>query len=583
MALSSWLEILFFLGLLALSTPILGSYMAKVYGNKQAPGDRVFLPVERFVYRCCRIDPDSEQRWRSYVMSLLVYTLVGGVLTYAVLRWQAHLPGNPDHLADVPPGLTFNTAISFMTNTNWTNYTGESTMSQLSQMLGLVWHQFISGAVGMALAAAFIRSLIRRRQTTLGNFWVDTVRTCTRVLIPICFVFAVVFMSQGVIQNFHSSTKVDTVAAIATHDPSSALTQEVPGGPVASMVPIEALGDNGGGYFGANYGHPSENPNGITNVLILWLLCMVPFAFAWTFGKMIGSMRQAWVVLSAMGILFLISILIVVPLENRGNPKISVDHVTQTVSATNPGGNLEGKDIRLGSTGSALNAAAITATSTGGANSGQESYTPIGGAVPLFNMMLGEVIPGGTGTGLYGMLIFVLISVFIGGLMVGRTPMYLGKQLLAGDMKLAAIYILVLPVTVLVLSAVSILIPHTAASVSSEGPHGLTEMVYAYTSAAHNNGSCFCGFSGDTTYYNTTLSVAMWVGRFFEIIPALALAGSLVRKRTYAATAGTLRTDTPLFAVMVMVIVIVLVGLTYFPVLALGPLAEHFAGHFGLF
>ncbi len=583
MTLSSWLEILFFLGLLALSTPILGTYMAKIYSNGPAPGDRVFLPVERFVYRCCRIDPESEQRWRSYVMSLLAYTLVGGLLTYAVLRWQAHLPLDPDHLADVPPGLTFNTAISFMTNTNWTNYTGESTMSQLSQMLGLVWHQFISGAVGMALAAAFIRALVRRRQTTLGNFWVDTVRTCTRILIPICFVFAVVFMSQGVIQNFHASTKVDTVAAQATHDPSSALIQEVPGGPVASMVPIEALGDNGGGYFDANFGHPSENPNGLTNVLILWLLCMIPFAFPWTFGKMIGSMRQAWVVLSAMSILFLISILIAVPLENRGNPYYSKAHVTQTASANNPGGNLEGKDIRFGATGSALNAAAITGTSTGGASSGEESYVPIAGAVPLFNMMLGEVTPGGTGTGLYGMLIFVLIAVFIGGLMVGRTPMYLGKQILARDMKLVAIYILVLPTTVLVFAAVSILVPSTAASVSSSGPHGLTEMVYAFTSAAHNNGSCFCGFSGDTTYYNTTLAISMWVGRFFEIIPALALAGSLVRKRTYAVTTGTIRTDTVLFTIMVMVVVVVLVGLTYFPALALGPLAEHFAGHFGLF
>ena len=583
MTLASWLEILFFLALLAVSTPILGSYMAKVYENGGAPGDRFFLPIERFCYRACRIDPENEQRWRSYLMSLLAYTLVGGLLTYGVLRLQAHLPLNPDHLSDVPQPLSFNTAISFMTNTNWTNYSGESTMSQLSQMLGLVWHQFISGAVGMALAAAFIRALIRRRRNTLGNFWVDTIRTCTRILVPLCIVFAIVFMSQGVIQNFHASTHVTTVAATATHDTSAAaLQQSVPGGPVASMVPIEALGDNGGGYFNANFGHPSEDPNGITNVLILWLLCMIPFAFAWTFGKMIKSMRQAWVVLSAMGILFLISILIVVPLENRGNVKLNVSHVSQSASATNPGGNLEGKDIRLGATGSALNAAAITATSTGGASSGEESYTPIGGSVPLFNMMLGEVIPGGTGTGLYGMLIFVLIGVFIGGLMVGRTPMYLGKQILAKDMKLAAIYILVLPVTVLVLASISILVPKTAASISASGPHGLTEVVYAFTSAAHNNGSCFCGFSGNTDFYNISLGFAMWAGRFFEIIPALALAGSLVRKRTYAVTSGTLRTDSPLFTIMLIGIVIILVGLTYFPALALGPLAEHFSGHFGL-
>ncbi|HXX88725.1 MAG TPA: potassium-transporting ATPase subunit KdpA [Acidimicrobiales bacterium] len=585
MSASSWGEIIVFIALLAISTPLLGNYMAKIYKMEKAPGDRFFLPVERFVYRVCRIDPESEQRWRNYVLSLIAFTFVTGILTYVILRVQGHLPGNPDHLPGASQGLSFNTAISFMTNTNWQNYAGESTMSQLSQMLGLVMHQFVSAAVGMALAAAFIRALIRKRQTTLGNFWVDTVRSTTRILLPLSFVFAVVFMSQGVIQNFHSSTNVTTVAAVATHDTkTAALQQSVPGGPVASMVPIEALGDNGGGYFNANFAHPNENPNPLTNILIIWLLCMIPFAFAWTFGRMVGSMRQGWVVLSAMGILFLVSILIVVPLENRGNPKLSPpgEHVVQTVSATNPGGNLEGKDVRFGATGSAVNAAAITATSTGGVNSAHESYTPIGGAVPLFNMMLGEVIPGGTGTGLYGMLIFVLISVFIAGLMVGRTPMYLGKQILAADMKLAAIYILVLPATVLVFASIAILVPLFNKQVSASGPHGLTELVYAYTSAAHNNGSAFGGLSGNTPWYNLTLGASMWVGRFFEIIPALALAGSLVRKRTYAVTAGTLRTDTPLFTLMLMGIVIILVGLTYFPVLALGPLAEHFTGHFGL-
>jgi potassium-transporting ATPase potassium-binding subunit len=578
----SWLELVFFFALLAVSTPLLGNYMAKVYQNGKAPGDRVFLPVERFCYRVCRIDPDSEQRWRSYIMSLLVYTLVGGLLTYGVLRLQAHLPGNPDGYPDVSPGVSFNTAISFMTNTNWQNYTGESTMSQLSQMLGLVWHQFISAAVGMALAAAFIRCLVRRRTTTLGNFWVDTIRSATRVLIPISFVFAIVLMSQGVIQNFSAQTTVTTVAAQATHSSSAVLMQHLPGGPVASMATIEALGDNGGGYFGANFGHPLEDPNGLVNVLSLWLMAMIPFAFAWTFGKMIKSMRQGAVVLTAMGVLFLVGILIAVPLENRGNPYYSQAGVTQTVSATNPGGNLEGKDLRLGATGSALNAAVITGTSTGGANSGEESYVPVAGAVPLFNMMLGEVEPGGTGTGLYGMLIFVIIAVFIAGLMVGRTPMYLGKRILASDMTLVAIYILVLPATVLVLASIAITWPSAAADISTTGPHGLTEVVYAYTSAAHNNGSAFGGYSGNTLWGNTTLGFAMWAGRFFEIIPALALAGSLARKRTYAMTTGTVRTDKPLFTAMVIGVVIILVGLTYFPALALGPLAEHFAGHFGL-
>jgi potassium-transporting ATPase potassium-binding subunit len=582
MSWQSWMEILFFFALLAISTPLLGNYMAKVYQNGKAPGDRVFLPIERFCYRVCRIDPDSEQRWRSYIMSMFAYTLVGGLLTYGVLRLQAHLPGNPNGYPGVPPGLSFNTAISFMTNTNWQNYTGEATMSELSQMLGLVWHQFISAAVGMALAAGFIRCLVRRRANTIGNFWVDTIRSSTRILIPISVVFAIVMMSQGVIQNFYSNTALTTVAAQATHSANPALIQHLPGGPVASMAVIEALGDNGGGYFGANFANPLQDPNGMTNILSLWLMAMIPFAFAWTFGKMIKSMRQGVVVLVAMTVLFLISVLIVVPLENRGNPYLSTAGVTQTVSSVNPGGNLEGKDLRLGATGNALNAATITGTSTGGASSGLESYTPIGGAVPLFNMMLGEVEPGGTGTGLYGMLIFVIISVFIAGLMVGRTPMYLGKRILSKDMTLVAIYILVLPATVLILASIGILYPTSASDISAHGPHGLTEIVYAYTSAAHNNGSAFGGFDGNTLWGNITLAFCMWIGRFFEIIPALALAGSLVRKRVYAATVGTVRTDKPLFTLMLIGVVIILVGLTYFPALALGPLAEHFTGHFGL-
>ena len=583
MTTDGWLTLLFLGALLALSTPLLGNYMAKVYNNGAAPGDRFFVPIEHFVYRVCRIDPESEQRWRTYVTSLLVFTLFGMLLTYVILRIQQHLPGNPDNLPAVTPGLAFNTAVSFGTNTNWTNYTGEATMSQLSQIIGLVWHQFISAAVGMALAAAFIRALVRRRGKTLGNFWVDTVRSTTRILIPITFVFAIVLLSQGVIDNFHASTTVTTVAAQATHNTKAAgLQQTIPGGPVASMTPIEMLGDNGGGYFGANAGHPLENPNGFVNVILMWLMAMIPFAFAWTYGRMVGSMRQGRMVLTVMAVMFAVSVLIVVPLEQRGNVKLNVAGVTQKATASNPGGNLEGKDLRLGAVGSALNAATVTGTSTGGTGSAHESYTPLGGSIPLFNMMLGEVIPGGTGTGLFGMLIFVLITVFIAGLMVGRTPSYLGKQILAPDMKLAAIYILVLPTTVLILAGIAVVLPTALKQLSTGAPHGLTETVYAYTSAAHNNGSAFGGLAGNVPWYNVTLAIAMFFGRLFEIIPALALAGSLVRKRTFAATAGTLRTDTPLFTFMVMAVVFVLVGLTYFPALALGPLVEHLQGHFGI-
>ena len=583
MSWQTWAQIGALVALLAISTPILGSYMAKVYGGGPAPGDRVFLPVERFTYRMLRIDPETEQRWTAYVGSVLALTLAGALLIFVVLRTQHELPGNPDHLGNVSPGLSFNTAISFVTNTNWQNYVGESTLSQFSQMFALVVHQFLSAAIGMALAVAFIRGLVRRRATTLGNFWVDEVRSTLRVLLPITFVFAIIFMGFGVIENFHAVRTVPTVAAIGTHSAASpALQQQIPGGPVASMVPIEMLGDNGGGYFGANLAHPYENPGPLTNLLDVWLAAMIPFAFAWTFGKMIGSKRQAVVVLVVMGTLFALSMFAATALETNGNVKLDSAGVTQTATSANPGGNLEGKDLRFGAAGSALNAVTMTGTSTGGTGSAIESYTPLGGGVPLFDMMLGETIPGGTGTGLYGMLIFVLITVFIAGLMVGRTPMYLGKRILATDMTLAAIYILVLPVTVLSLAGISLLLPSAARQISSTGPHAVTEVVYAYVSAAHNNGSAFAGLSGDTQWYNTTLAFAMWIGRFFEIIPAMALAGSLARKRTYKMTTGTLRTDTPLFTTLLGGVVIVLVGLTYFPVLALGPLAEQFVGHFGV-
>jgi potassium-transporting ATPase potassium-binding subunit len=579
MSAASWAQIAAVFALLVLSTPVLGGYLAKVYRNDTAPGDRVFLPVERAVYRLLRIDPHGEQRWLAYVGSAVALTVVGVLLNYLLFRVQHVLPGNPDHLPGVSPPLSFNTAVSFVTNTNWQNYTGESTMSQFSQMFALEVHQFLSAAIGMALAAAFIRGVIRTRTTTLGNFWVDTVRSVVRVLVPLSFVFAIVLLAAGVIDNFHPMQVVPTISSMST---GASAQQSIPGGPVASMVPIEMIGDNGGGYFGANMAHPFENPNPVINVLTIWLAAAIPFAFPWAYGRLIGSMRQATVLIVAMATLYAASVVAVAALESHGNSHLAQLGVAQDAAGTNPGGNLEGKDLRLGATGSALSAVTMTATSTGGVNSAMESYTPLAGGLPMSDMMLGEVIPGGTGTGLYGMLIFVLISAFIAGLMVGRTPMYLGKRLLAGDMTLAAMYILVLPVTVLTFAGVSLLLPSAAHQISATGPHAVTEAVYAYTSSAHNNGSAFAGLGGNTLWYNSTLGVAMWVGRFFEIVPALALAGSLARKRTYTVTAGTLRTDTPLFTALLAAIVIILVGLTYFPVLALGPLAEHFSGHFGV-
>jgi len=581
MSTTGWIELIFVIALLCISTPLMGNYLAKIYSNRKAPGDRFFLPIENTVYRACRIDPEGEQRWTAYVGAMLVFTIVGGLLSYAVFRLQKHLPLNPDHMSAVAPALSFNTTVSFMTNTNWQNYVGEATMSHLSQMFGLVWHQFISAAVGMALAAAFIRALVRNRQTTLGSFWTDTIRTTTRVLIPLSIVFALLFMSQGVIQNFHATKSVSTVATQSVDSTGTAsASQKIPGGPVASMTPIEALGDNGGGFFNVNGAHPFESPNPLVAILYVWLMLMIPFAFPWTFGKMIGSMRQGMVVLGAMGVLFMIGMLIVVPVEGNGNNKFTPAGVSQAATSTHAGGNLEGKDLRIGSIGSTIAANSLTATSTGMTNSAHESYTPIGGSVPLFQMMLGEVDPGGTGSGLYGMLILVFISVFIAGLMVGRTPEYLGKKIQGREVKLAAIYILVLPFTVLVLASYAILTKSTLHSLWASGPHGLTELLYAYTSTAHNNGSAMAGITGNTQWYNTTLGLTMLIGRFMLIIPALAISGSLVRKRVVPASAGTLRTDTTLFTGLLIAVTVIITGLTYFPVMALGPLAEHFAGHF---
>jgi len=580
MSTANWLQLVAFIALCVISTPLLGNYMWKVYRGGKAPGDRFFLPLENAIYRACGIDPDGEQRWNLYALSLLAFSLAGVLLSYLFLRLQGHLPFNPDHMKGVSPALSFNTAISFLTNTNWQSYGGESTMSHLSQMFALVVQQFLSAAVGMAVAVAFIRALVRRRSTTMGSFWVDTVRSTTRVLLPISFVFAFVFMSQGVIQNFHASTTVNTVATQgvdATGKPVQ--TQTIPGGPVASQDPIEVLGDNGGGFMNVNAAHPYENPNPISNVLLYWLVVMIPFAFPWTFGRMVGSMGQGMVVLASMVILYLASLLVLAPLEANGNNKYPVG-VSQAATASHVGGNLEGKDVRIGVGGSTLGAASITATSAGANNSAHESYTPLGGSVPLVNMLLGEVSPGGAGAGLFGKLILALLSVFIAGLMVGRTPEYLGKKVQSVEMKLVVLYLLIVPMFVLVFAGFAIAMKTPVHSLLSSGPHGLTEMVYTYASATNNNGSAFAGISANTQWFNSSLGIVMLAGRYLLIIPVLAIGGSLGRKQIAPTTAGTFRTDTPLFAGLLVVVTLILVGLIYFPILALGPLVEHLAGHF---
>ena len=554
--------------------------MHRVYFTKTAPGDRVFLPAERLVYRVCGIDPEGEQRWSTYALSLLTFSLVMCVFSYAVMRLQAHLPLNPDHMKAVGPGLSFNTAVSFLTTTNWQSYSGESTMSHLSQTVALVVQQFLAGAIGMAVLVALIRGLIRRKSTTLGSFWVDTVRSVVRILLPISLVAAVFLISQGVIQNLHPRRTVPT-SAVQYLDPAGApvRTQTVPGGPVASMTPIELLGNNGGGFLNANLAHPYENPNPGVSVLLYWLIFMIPFAFPYTFGKAVGSMRQGWVVFASMALLLAFTTIPAYALEARGNPKLAPAGVTQAVTPRQAGGNMEGKEVRFGVGGSILGSAS-TATTAGAPNGALESFTPLAGSTALFNMMLGEVSPGGDGSGLYGKLIIVLVSVFIAGLMVGRTPEYLGKKVQAAEMKLVVLYTLALPATILILAGTAIVLPTARTGLSTSGPHGLTELVYAYTSAANTNGSAFAGINATSQWYLVTLGLAMLVGRFVTIIPVLAIGGSLVRKQAGRASSGTFRTDTPLFLFLLLGVTAIVVGLTYFSILALGPVVEHLVGHF---
>jgi K+-transporting ATPase ATPase A chain len=570
MSASAWAQILVLLVLLAISTPLLGSYMAKVYGGGKAPGDRVFGPVERVIYRACGIDEQGEQRWQTYATSLLAFSFASVVVLYAQIRLQGHLPLNPDGFQGPKATLSFNTAVSFLTNTNWQNYSGESTMSHLTQMSGLAVHNFVSAAAGAAVAVALIRGLTRRRTHTLGNFWVDLVRTTTRILLPLSFVFALVLVSQGAVQNFHAAKSVTTV---------SGQTQSLPGGPIASQEAIKQIGENGGGPYNANSAHPYENPNPITNMLQIWLLLAIPFAFPWMFGKMAGDLKQGIAVLSAMFVLWFAISLVAMVFETGGNNKLPAG-VSQTATSTQAGGNMEGKETRFGTAASGLFAGSTTGTSTGAVNSTHDSYTPIGGAAPLVNIMLGEVDPGGTGSGLYGMLLFALLSVFIAGLMVGRTPEYLGKKIQGAEMKLVVLYILFVPLVILLFTGISVVMHSSLNSLANNGPHGLTEITYAFTSQANNNGSAFGGLTGNTNWFNITGGISMLVGRFLLMIPVLAIAGSLGRKQPTPATAGTFPTNTGLFAALLTGVVVIVVGLTYFPVIALGPVVEHLVGKF---
>jgi K+-transporting ATPase ATPase A chain len=565
MTAASWLQLGVLVALVVAVTPVLGSYMAKVFGGGAAPGDRVFLPVERAVFRLTGVDAEREQRWTVYAASVLAFSLVSVLFLFLLQRVQAWLPLNPTDVSNVPPQLAFNTAVSFVTNTNWQNYAGENTMSHLVQMTGLAVQNFVSAAVGIAVAIAFVRGLVRRRSATIGNFWVDLVRATLRILLPIAIVGAVVLVSQGVVQNFDGFTAAKTLEGA---------TQTIPGGPAASQEVIKELGTNGGGFLNANSGHPFGNPNGFTNLFQMLLILAIPFSLTFTFGRLAKDQKQGWAVFAAMFLLWAASVGVAAGFEVNGNSELDQLKVSQVATAEQAGGNAEGKEVRFGPSASGAFAATTTGTSTGAVIAAHDSFTPAGGAAPLVNIMLGEVSPGGVGAGLYGMLIFAILAVFIAGLMVGRTPEYLGKKIQSAEMKLLVLYILIVPVAVLVFTGASVLMDSASASILNPGPHGLTEVTYAFTSAANNNGSAFGGLSGNTDWYNTTLGLSMLLGRFLLIVPMLAIAGSLARKQPTPASAGTFPTGTPLFAGLLVGVVVIVVGLTYFPVLALGPLTE---------
>ena len=558
MSWQNWLQVAALVGLVLISTPLLGAYIARVFAGGAAPGDRVFLPVERALYRLAGVDPRREQPWTVYALSVLAFSAVSVLGLFLLQRLQGVLPLNPTDVSGVPPALAFNTAASFVTNTNWQNYGGESTMSHLTQMAGLTVQNFASAAVGIAVAIALVRGITRRRSETIGNFWVDLTRSTTRILLPLALLLALAFAGLGVVQTLSGPAEAHTVAGA---------TQEIFRGPVASQEAIKELGTNGGGPMNANSAHPFENPSGLTNLLQMWVLLMIPFALTFAFGRLVGDRRQGWAIFAAMFVLWAGSAALATWAEVDGNPRV------EAIGAH--GSNMEGKEVRFGAPASGLFAASTTGTSTGAVIAAHDSFTPLGGAVPLVNMMLGEVSPGGVGSGLYGMLIFVLLAVFIAGLMVGRTPEYLGKKIQAPEMKLVVLYLLAVPALILSFAGISVVLDSATSSILNPGPHGLSEVVYAFTSASNNNGSAFGGLSGNTDWFNTTLGLCMLGGRFLLIVPALAIAGSLARKQHVPATAGTFPTGTPLFAGLLVGVVLIVVGLTYFPVLSLGPILEH--------
>ena len=595
MTFNGWIQILLFFAVVLALTKPLGIFMARVFTRERTFLDPVLRPVERLIYRLTGVKEDREMRWTEYAVAMLLFSLVSMLVLYLLQRLQYYLPFNPQKLAGITPHSSFNTASSFTTNTNWQSYLPEVTMSYLSQMAGLAYHNFVSAATGIALAIAFIRGIARRECDTLGNFWVDLTRATLWVLLPFCLVGALVLVAGGVPQNLRpydtvkladqqtievdkkdaNGNVVTGVGGQPVKETQQVTEQVIAQGPVASQEIIKALGTNGGGFFNVNSAHPFENPTPFTNFIEMLAIIVISAGMTYTLGRMAGSQRHGWAVFAAMAVLFFAGVLVSYWAEGNGNPLLA--GTDQTPSASQSGGNMEGKELRFGLANSALWATVTTATSCGAVNAMHDSFTPLGGLVPLANIQLSEVVFGGVGAGLYGMLIMVVLSVFIAGLMVGRTPEYLGKKVEAYDVKMAMLNVLIFPFFILVLTAISAVAPEFGTSqINNAGPHGLSEILYAFSSGTGNNGSAFAGISANTYWYNTTLGIAMLFGRFFMIIPMLALAGNLGRKKAAPPSLGTFPVTTPLFTTLLVSVILIVGALTFFPVLSLGPILEHF-------
>ncbi len=576
MTLNGVLQIAFYIAVLTLLAKPLGEYMARVYQRERTFPDPVLGPIERLIYRLSGINPDEEMDWKQNAIAMLLFNCLGLILVYTLQRIQQFLPLNPQAMQAVTPDSSFNTAVSFATNTNWQGYGGETTMSYLTQMLGLTVQNFVSAATGMAVLTLFIRGIVRHSAMKLGNFWVDMTRSTLYILLPLAIVFSLVLVSQGVIQNNSAYITVPFLQSTTNTTGVKVTGQVLAMGPAASQIAIKQLGTNGGGFFNVNSTHPYENPTPLTNILEMLAILLIPAALCYTYGVMVKDTRQGLAIFAAMMLMLVAAIFLMYSVEGSGNPKLATLGADQHSTSTNPGGNMEGKEVRFGIPNSAVWATVTTAASNGSVNSMHDSYTPLGGLITLVMIHLAEVVFGGVGSGLYGMLVFVIVAVFVAGLLVGRTPEYLGHKIEAYEMKMASLMILIMPITVLVLTAIAVVTSDGKAGIINPGPHGFSEILYVFTSQANNNGSAFAGASVNTPFYNFTGGLAMLIGRYWLAVPTLALAGSLVRKKLVPASEGTLPTHTPLFIFWLIAVVLLVGALNFLPALALGPIVEHF-------